>query len=98
MRALVGTVALKVAFVRHEAFIEHPLLPLHLFRDRNCVAGSGTLLLAALGFNGIFFVGALHLQLGWGESGLVTGLLLATIGVVEVIVANAAIATARRWR
>ena len=95
--ALVGTVALTVAFVRHEALAEHPLLPLHLFRDRHRVAGSGTLLLAALGFNGIFFVGALQLQLGWGESGLVTGLLLAPVGVVEVIVANVAIATARRW-
>lgn len=95
--ALFGTVGLTAAFLRHEARTDDPLLPLHLFRDRDRVAGSGTLLLAALGFNGIFFVGALQLQLGWGESGLATGVLLAPIGVVEVIVANRAIATARRW-
>ena len=95
--ALIGTVGLTVVFLRHEARTDDPLLPLHLFRDRDRIAGSGTLLLAALGFNGIFFVGALQLQLGWGESGLVTGLLLAPIGVVEVIVANLAVAIARRW-
>ena len=95
--ALIGTVGLTVVFLRHEARTDDPLLPLHLFRDRDRIAGSGTLLLAALGFNGIFFVGALQLQLGWGESGLVTGLLLAPIGVVEVIVANRAVAIARRW-
>ena len=95
--ALVGTVVLSVAFVAHEARTPDPLLPLHLFRDRHRVAGTGTLLLAALGFNGIFFVGALLLQLGWDESGLMAGLLLAPIGVVEVVVANRAIATARRW-
>ncbi|MEM9200620.1 MAG: MFS transporter [Actinomycetota bacterium] len=95
--ALIATVVLTAAFFRHEARADFPVLPLHLFRDRHRVAGSGTLLMAAMGFNGIFFVGALLLQLGWGESGLVAGLLLVPIGVVEVIIANLAIRLARRF-
>ncbi|MEO0492888.1 MAG: MFS transporter [Actinomycetota bacterium] len=94
---LAATVVLTWAFARHESSIDHPLLPLDLLRDRNRVAGSGTLLLAALGFNGVFFVGALLLQLGWGESGIVAGLLLVPIGVVEVVIANLAIGIARRF-
>ncbi|MEM7143339.1 MAG: MFS transporter [Actinomycetota bacterium] len=94
--ALALTIALTVWFVRHEGRSKHPLLPLDLLRDRSRVAGAGTLVLAALGFNGVFFVGSLGLQIGWGESGLVAGLLLVPIGVVEVGVANVAIRFARR--
>ena len=94
--AAVGAIAFTAAFVRHEARTEQPLLPLSLLSDRSRVAGAGTLVLAALGFNGVFFVGALLLQVGWDESGLVTGLLLVPIGVVEVVVANVAIRIAAR--
>lgn len=94
--ALVAVVLTTAAFIRHEARTPHPLLPLELFRNRQRVAGAGTLVLAAFGFNGVFFVGALLIQIGWGESGLVAGLLLVPIGIVEVIVANVAIRVARR--
>jgi MFS family permease len=86
--AMVGTVGLVYAFVVHERSTESPLLPLSLFDDRERVAGAGTLLIAAIGFNGILFVGALMLQIGWQEGALVTGLLLVPIGVSEILVAN----------
>ncbi len=95
--AALGAVAFAVAFIRRQARVDSPLLPLRLFADRERVVGAGTLTLAAVGFNGVFFVGALLLQIGWGESGLVAGLLLVPIGVTELIVANGAVPLAGRF-
>ncbi len=95
--SLAAAIALTIAFVRRQASIAHPLLPLELFDDRDRVLGAGTLLLAAMGFNGVFFVGALMIQIGWGESGLIAGLLLVPIGLTEVIVANAMVGLANRF-
>lgn len=94
----VGAIAFTVGFVRYEARTSDPLLPLELFNDRERSIGAGTLALAAFGFNGVFFVGALLLQIGWGESGLTAGLLLVPIGVTEVIVANGSVQLASRYR
>jgi len=97
LAAAAGAVGLTYAFVRHESTTTDPLLPLELFDDRERSIGAGTLTLAAFGFNGVFFVGALLIQIGWGESGLVAGLLLVPIGVAEVIVANGSVQLARRF-
>ncbi len=86
--AALGTVMFVYAFVAHERRTTDPLLPLALFDDRERVAGAGTLVIAAIGFNGVLFVAALMLQIGWQETALATGLLLVPIGVVEVVVAN----------
>lgn len=96
--AAVAAVGLTWAFIRHESQTAYPLLPLELFDDRERAIGAGTLTLAAFGFNGVFFVGALLLQIGWGESGLVAGLLLVPIGVTEIIVANGSVQLASRYR
>jgi MFS family permease len=95
--AAIGAVVFAVGFLRRQRRVASPLLPLELFDDRERVVGAGTLTLAAIGFNGVFFVGALFLQIGWGESGLVAGLLLVPIGVAEVIVANLAVGLSRRF-
>ncbi|MEM7325719.1 MAG: MFS transporter, partial [Actinomycetota bacterium] len=95
--AVVGAVVFSVGFVRRQARVSSPLLPLELFDDRERVVGAGTLTLAAIGFNGVFFVGALLLQIGWGESGFVAGLLLVPIGVVELIVANTSVQLSHRF-
>ncbi len=94
--ALLATVGFAAAFVRHERRVSDPLLPFELLADSRRRVGAVTLTLAAFGFNGIFFVGALLLQIGWGESGLAAGLLLVPIGVTEVVVANASVRLARR--
>jgi len=96
--AALAAVGLTWAFIRHESQTADPLLPLELFDDRERSIGAGTLTLAAFGFNGVFFVGALLLQIGWGESGLIAGLLLVPIGVTEVIVANGSVQLASRYR
>ncbi len=93
----VGTVAFAYLFFKRQATTNDPLLPLELFDDRNRLFGAGTLALAAIGFNGVFFVGALLIQIGWGESGLVAGLLLVPIGVTELFVANGTVELAKRF-
>lgn len=92
-----GAIGFTVAFVRYERSVRDPLLPLELFNRRERSIGAGTLTLAAFGFNGVLFIGALLVQIGWGESGLVAGLLLVPIGVAEVIVAIASVQLARRF-
>lgn len=92
----VGFIAFTAAFIRQESRTTDPLLPLALFDDRDRLVGAGTLTLAAFGFNGVFFIGALMIQIGWGESGLVAGLLLVPIGVVEVIIAVVSVRVAGR--
>ena len=94
----IGAIGFTVAFVRYEAGTTDPLLPLELFDDRERSLGAGTLTLAAFGFNGVFFVGALLLQIGWGETGLMAGLLLVPNGVTEVIVANGSVQLSERFR
>lgn len=92
-----GAVTLIIAFIRYESSTSNPLLPLSLFDDRDRVAGAATLLIAAIGFNGVLFVSALMLQIGWQETALATGLLLLPIGAVEVLVANYSISVGERF-
>ncbi len=90
-RVLIATVVAVVAiaaFVHRQRTFANPMLPLRVFDRVEVRAGVATLILAAVGFAGVLFVAALHLQLGWGESALATGLLLAPIGVVELAVSS----------
>lgn len=86
--AALGAFVLIGGFIAYERSTKHPLLPLTLFADRDRVAGAGTLLISAIGFNGVLFVSSLMLQIGWQETALATGLLLLPIGAIEVLVAN----------
>ncbi|MBT5754185.1 MAG: MFS transporter [Acidimicrobiaceae bacterium] len=95
--AVIGSFVFIAAFIAHERRTPDPLLPLSLFDDRDRVAGAGTLVIAAIGFNGVLFVAALLLQIGWQETALVTGLLLVPIGVIEVIVANTCMPLSERF-
>ncbi len=97
LASLLGAIGFTVAFFGRQKTVAYPLLPLELFDDRERVLGAGTLALAAIGFNGVFFVGALLIQIGWGESGLIAGLLLVPIGVTEVVVANAMVPLVERF-
>jgi EmrB/QacA subfamily drug resistance transporter len=66
--------ALLAAFIRRQATIANPLMPLRLFRSRN-VAGSNVLqALLVAGMFGMFFLGALYLQRVLGYSPLEVGL------------------------
>ena len=80
-----SAVAAGLAFFRHQRRSSAPMLPLEVLAPPRVRAGLATLLLAAIGFAGVLFVGALLLQLGWGESALATGLLLMPIGAAELV-------------
>jgi EmrB/QacA subfamily drug resistance transporter len=83
---VVGAVLLAV-FVRHALRREHPLLDLHLFRDRSYgLASLGVLINGAISLGGLILL-PLYLQGVRGESATTTGLLVAptAIGVVLVM-------------
>lgn len=92
---VIGVFALWV-FLWHERRTDEPMLPLRVFAPSRVRVGSWTLLLAAVGFNGVLFVSALWLQFGWGESPLTTGLLILPIGIVEFLVSTQSVSVARR--
>ena len=73
---ILGAVSLALLglFVRRQATISNPLMPLRLFRSRN-VAGANLLqALLVAGMFGMFFLGALYLQGVLGYSALEVGL------------------------
>lgn len=95
--AAIAGVGAAAAFVAHEARNPAPMLPLRVFDDPERRAGLLTLLLAAVGFVGVVFVGALLLQIGWGESALATGLLLVPLGAAELAVSLRTAGLSRRF-
>lgn len=78
--------AAAAAFIAHEHRTPTPMVPLSVFDNPTRRTGLITLLFAAVGFAGVIFVGALLLQIGWGEGPLVTGLLLMPVGVTELAI------------
>jgi EmrB/QacA subfamily drug resistance transporter len=73
---VVGLVALVLlaAFVRLEAYLPHPLVPLRMFRSRNLTGATLVRVLFPIGMFGQFFLGALYLQHVLGYSAITTGL------------------------
>jgi MFS family permease len=67
----IGLVAL---FVFRQARIEKPLMPLRLFHSRNVSGANIVIALLVVGMFGIFFLGALYMQLVLGYSPLEVGL------------------------
>ena len=92
-----GGLGAALAFVAWERVCPEPMLPLRVFDNARLRAGVGTLLLAAVGFAGVLFVAALLLQIGWGETALVAGLLLVPIGAVELLVSAVSPGVGRRF-
>ncbi|HEY5252555.1 MAG TPA: MFS transporter [Acidimicrobiales bacterium] len=73
---VVGLAALILlgAFVRLEAHLPHPLVPLRMFRSRNLTGATLVRVLFPVGMFGQFFLGALYLQHVLGYSAITTGL------------------------
>ena len=61
-------------FVLRQARIEKPLMPLRLFQSRNVSGANIVMALLVVGMFGLFFLGALYLQLVLGYSPLEVGL------------------------
>src|SRR5918995_947649 len=68
------SIALVAAFVVRQARIENPLMPLRLFRSRNVSGANIVMSLLVVGMFGLFFLGALYLQLILGYDALQVGL------------------------
>jgi EmrB/QacA subfamily drug resistance transporter len=67
-------VALEAAFVYRQSRIEKPLMPLRLFHSRNVSGANIIIALMVVGMFGIFFLGALYMQLVLKYSPLEVGL------------------------
>ncbi|HEY0277766.1 MAG TPA: MFS transporter [Solirubrobacterales bacterium] len=71
---LVLAAALLVVFVRRQARVANPLMPLRLFSSRNVVGANTVQALLVAGMFGMFFLGALYLQRVLHYSSLEVGL------------------------
>ena len=68
------SIALVAAFVYRQSRIEKPLMPLRLFHSRNVSGANIVIALLVVGMFGIFFLGALYMQLVLKYSPLEVGL------------------------
>jgi EmrB/QacA subfamily drug resistance transporter len=68
------SIALVAIFVLRQARIEKPLMPLRLFHSRNVTGANIVMALLVVGMFGLFFLGALYLQLVLGYDPLEVGL------------------------
>ena len=66
--------ALLLVFIRRQARIANPLMPLRLFRSRNVAGANALQALLVAGMFGMFFLGALYLQKVLGYDPLEVGL------------------------
>jgi predicted MFS family arabinose efflux permease len=66
--------ALVAAFVLRQSRIEHPLMPLRLFKSRNVVGANVVMAFLVAGMFSMFFLGALYLQRVLGYDPLEVGL------------------------
>ena len=69
-----ASIALIAIFVLRQARIEKPLMPLRLFHSRNVTGANIVMALLVVGMFGLFFLGALYLQLVLGYDPLEVGL------------------------
>jgi EmrB/QacA subfamily drug resistance transporter len=69
-----ASIALVAVFVLRQARIEKPLMPLRLFHSRNVSGANIVMALLVVGMFGLFFLGALYLQLVLGYEPLEVGL------------------------
>jgi len=67
-------IALVAAFVYRQSRLEHPLMPLRLFKSRNVVGANAVMVFLVAGMFSMFFLGALYLQRVLGYDPLEVGL------------------------
>jgi EmrB/QacA subfamily drug resistance transporter len=72
--AIIVGLILLIVLVYQQLHAEHPLLTLHVFRDRLFRSGTGVTIVSSMAFFGFLFVLALFLQNGLGFSPLKSGL------------------------
>jgi EmrB/QacA subfamily drug resistance transporter len=91
--ALVASAVLLLAFVAIESWVKHPLLPLHIVRDRARGGAYVSVLLTSAGVFGVFFFLTYYMQLTLGFSPFTAG--LAFLPLTGVLVATSVTAQTR---
>ena len=91
--ALVASAVLLLAFVVIESRVKHPLLPLHIVRNRARGGAYTAVLLTSAGVFGVFFFLTYYMQLTLGFSPLTAG--LAFLPLTGVLVATSVTAQTR---
>jgi EmrB/QacA subfamily drug resistance transporter len=86
--ALVASLVLLVSFVLIESRSEHPLLPLHIVRDRARGGAYGSIALAGSGMFGVFLFLTYYMQQTLGFSPLATGAAFLPMTAVLIVVST----------
>jgi EmrB/QacA subfamily drug resistance transporter len=86
--ALIGGAAAMALFLLVESRIEHPLLPLSLFKSRNFTGANLTTLAVYAALQGSMFILVLYIQNVMGYSALQAGLLTAPISLILLLLSS----------
>jgi EmrB/QacA subfamily drug resistance transporter len=85
--ALLGALAVLVAFASWQARTDHPMLPLRLFQSRRFSGAIASMMLVLVALMGALFVLTQYLQFSLGYSALQTGLRIGPIALVILVLA-----------
>ncbi|MGN6379789.1 MAG: MFS transporter, partial [Gaiellales bacterium] len=85
----IGAAALLIAFVAAEARAKHPLMPLHIFRNRSLSSANAVGLTLGASVFSMFFLLTLYMQQVLGYSPLKTGVGYLTVATTIIISAGA---------
>ena len=94
--ALAGSVVAIAALVTWEARSDHPMLPMHFFRNRRYSVAIASLALVLLALMGLFFLMTQYLQFCLGFSPLQTGLAIGPVAGVLLVSAPLSVVLVRR--
>lgn len=83
---LIIGIALMIAFVFWELYVEYPLIPMGIWKDRNFSLVMGTLLLGFLAFPPAVFFLALFFQDIWHLSALMTAVHMLPMAIMGILV------------
>lgn len=95
--ALAGAVAIIAGFVVWERHTSHPMLPLHFFRNRRYTVAISALGMVLFALLGMFFLFTQYLQFSLGFTPLRTGLAIAPVAAVLLVIAPLSAVLARRF-
>lgn len=95
--ALISSAVIIAAFIVWERHIDHPMLPLRFFRHRRYSVAIASLALVLFALLGLFFLMTQYLQFCLGFSPLKTGLGIAPIALVLLVVAPLSIVAVQRF-
>jgi EmrB/QacA subfamily drug resistance transporter len=85
----IGAAALLIGFVATEARAKHPLMPLHIYRNRSLSSANAVALMLGASVFSMFFLLTLYMQQVLGYSPLKTGVGYLTVAITIIISAGA---------